>query len=56
VIFPTEERQIKSVIALWELSKQALSISVDAMDFVHAVLEDFNSGDIEHTLQKEHKK
>ena len=57
VVLPTEERlKIKSVTVLWELSKQELSISVDAMAFVHAVLEDFNSGDIEYTLQKEHNK
>ncbi|WP_125782552.1 restriction endonuclease [Pseudoalteromonas rubra] len=55
VVLPTEERlKIRSVTVLWELSKQELSISVDAMDFVHAVLEDFNTGDIEYTLQKEH--
>lgn len=57
IVLPTKEKlKIKSVTVLWKLSKQELSISVDAMDFVHAVLEDFNSGDIEYTLNKEHNK
>lgn len=57
IVLPTKEKlKIKSVTVLWELSKQELSISVDAMDFVHAVLEDFNSGDIEYTFNKEHNK
>ncbi|WP_240223451.1 restriction endonuclease [Rheinheimera hassiensis] len=57
IVLPTTEKlKIKSVTVLWQLNKQELSISVDAMDFVHAVLEDFNSGEIEYTLNKEHYK
>lgn len=56
VLLTKEKLKIKSVTVLWELRKQELSISVDAMDFVHAVLEDFNSGDIEYTFNKEHNK
>ena len=57
IILPTKEKlKIKTVTVLWQLSRQELSISLDAMDFVHAVLEDFRSGDIDYTLNKEHNK
>lgn len=57
IVLPTKEKlKIKNFSVLWELSRQELSISVDAMDFVHAVLEDFGSGNIEYTLNKEHNK
>ncbi|TMP70765.1 hypothetical protein CWB76_09370 [Pseudoalteromonas sp. S1609] len=57
VVLPTQERlKIKKFTVLWELSRQELSISVNAIDFVQAVLEDFRSGDIEYTLNKEHNK
>lgn len=51
LVSPKKEKlKIKSVTVQWELNRQDLSISVNAMDFIHAVLEDFNSGNIEYTL------
>ncbi len=47
-----DKLKLRNVKVLWELTKQDLSISVDAMDFVHAVLEDFGSGKVEYTLNK----
>jgi hypothetical protein len=47
-----EKLKLRNVKVLWELTKQDLSVSVDAMDFVHAVLEDFGSGKVEYTLSK----
>tara|TARA_R110001599_G_C12269246_1_gene661199 strand:+ start:2722 stop:3537 length:816 start_codon:yes stop_codon:yes gene_type:complete len=53
VILPSGEKlKLCNVNVLWELTKQDLSISVDAIDFVHAVLEDFGSGKVEYTLNK----
>lgn len=53
VVLPSGEKlKLRNMKVLWELTKQDLSVSVDAMDFVHAVLEDFGSGKVEYTLRK----
>lgn len=52
IVSTGKKLKIKTVAVPWVLTKQELSISIDAMDFVHAVLEDFNSGGIEYTLNK----
>ena len=53
VIFPSGEKlKLRNVKVFWELTKQDLFVSVDAKDFVHAVLEDFSSGKVEYTLSK----
>ena len=51
-----EKLKLRNVKVIWYLTKQYFSTSFDAMDFVHAVLEDFGSGKVEYTLNKEYNR